>query len=307
MTESLLPLIDPDELIAKTKAEHKPVASVCLFSGGHDSTVLAHRCREHYDQLAFIDTGTALPGVRDFVETFARWIDKPVVILDSGTKFRDMVLGEGDQRRSCQPCEGTGLITLGSKGAPPPGRVCDSCGGSGRVAPLGFPGPAQHNRTYNQLKERRLRELRARLQEGHKRGARVLMMSGIRRAESARRRGRPEVSYHGSIVFCNPLIDWSGRMMLEYRTEHRLPESDVAALMHRSGECNCGSFAAPGEREMLRSMYPRWFEENIASLEREAEARGIPACRWGQRPEGGRPVAGGPLCSDCVQLEMDLP
>lgn len=275
---TLLPRVDADELVARVKAEHEPVATVCLFSGGHDSTVLAHRCRAHYDSLAFIDTGTAIPGVREFVETFATWIGKPLRILESGDAYRRLVLG------------------LHKKDPPPGWR------------PYGFPGPAGHNRAYNQIKERQLRVLRAELQDGHRRGARVLMLSGIRRAESQRRKSRPEVSFHGSIVFANPLIDWTAREMAAYRSDHALPESDVAALLHRSGECNCGSFAAPGERELLQQLWPAWFDATIASLEREAEQAGIGSCRWGERtiPDGADESDQAsqlwdaqPLCADC--------
>jgi hypothetical protein len=51
--------------------------SWCLFSGGHDPTVLAHRCRQQYQGLAFIDTGTAVTGVQEFVSEYADWIGKP--------------------------------------------------------------------------------------------------------------------------------------------------------------------------------------------------------------------------------------
>jgi 3'-phosphoadenosine 5'-phosphosulfate sulfotransferase (PAPS reductase)/FAD synthetase len=274
----LLPRVDPDELIDRAKIAHEPVATVCLFSGGHDSTVLAHRCRDHYEALAFIDTGTAIPGVREFVESYAEWLGKPLRILESGDAYRRLVLG------------------LHKENPPPEWR------------PYGFPGPAGHNRAYNQIKERQLRKLRADLQDGHRRGARVLMLSGIRRAESQRRKGRPEISFHGSIVFANPLIDWTAREMLAYRHDHGLPESEVAALLHRSGECNCGSFAAPGEREQLQALWPEWFDETIASLEREAEAAGIGSCRWGERtvidsadtPEDGLQLWNEqPLCADC--------
>jgi asparagine synthetase B (glutamine-hydrolysing) len=64
---------DPDKLIARAVGEHRPVAVWCLFSGGNDSTVLAHRCREHYQGLAFVDTGTAVPGVAEFVREYAEW------------------------------------------------------------------------------------------------------------------------------------------------------------------------------------------------------------------------------------------
>lgn len=250
---SIVERLAPEEVIERAVLENGPVASVALFSGGHDSTVLAHRCREFYGTLAYIDTGTAVPGVRRFVEEFAEWIDKPLVVLEAGSKYRDMVLGTGETAR--------------------PG-----------VPPLGFPGPAQHNRAYNRLKERQLRVLLKQLKAGYPRSARVLYLTGVRRAESERRKARMPITSEGSIVFANPLIDWTGDMMRAYREQHDLPESDVAALLHRSGECNCGSFAAPGEREMLESLYPEWFAETIGGLEEEARKRGIPACVWGKRP-----------------------
>lgn len=272
---SLLPLVDPDELVAIVRAEHSPVATVALFSGGHDSTVLAHRCRDHYDSLAFIDTGTAVPGVCEFVAEFAEWIGKPLRVLESGDAYRRLVLGLHKEN-------------------PPPGW-----------RPYGFPGPAGHNRAYNQLKERQLRVLRRELQEGHRRGAKVMFLTGVRRSESQRRKQRQPITFHGSIVFVNPLIDWTNAEMRAYRAEHAIPESEVAALLHRSGECNCGSFAAPGEREMLEALYPEWFETTIASLEREAETMGIRSCRWGERTSTETPADADALCTDCqLRLEM---
>jgi 3'-phosphoadenosine 5'-phosphosulfate sulfotransferase (PAPS reductase)/FAD synthetase len=260
---SILPSVDADELVARAKAEHRPIATVCLFSGGNDSAVLAHRCREHYDQLVFIDTGTAVPGVREFVESFAQWIDKPLWVYESGDAYRRMVLNPE----------------------------------------FGFPGPAQHGRAYTRLKERQTEVLLRDLKTGHPRSARALALTGLRRAESTRRKKRQPITRRGGLVFANPLIDWTNQDVRDHRTEHKLPESDVAALIHRSGECNCGAYAQPGEREMLRSLWPDWFETTIAGLEREAEAAGISACRWGERPGIGE---AGPMCSSCDWRQMDL-
>jgi hypothetical protein len=44
--------------------------------------------------------------------------------------------------------------------------------------------------------------------------------------------------------------------MREYIADQALPEMGVAALLHRAGECNCGSFAAPGERRDLAVLSP---------------------------------------------------
>jgi len=266
---SILPGIDPDELIAEAKREHIPIETVCLFSGGNDSTVLAHRCREHYDRLVFIDTGTAVPGVREFVESFAEWIGKSLTVHEAGDAFRRMVLGD------------TGPA-------------------------FGFPGPAQHGRAYTRIKERQLEAMLREAKAGRPRSARVLALTGVRRSESARRASRMPITRRSSLVFANPLIDWTNAAMRRYRVEHELPESDVAALIHRSGECNCGAFAEPGEREMLASLWPEWFEATIASLEREAETAGVPACRWGERPPDTTPGDVGPLCSSCEFRQMRL-
>lgn len=249
----------------------------CLFSGGNDSTVLAHRCRRHYDGLAFIDTGTAVPGVVEFVRDFARWVDKPLRILDAGDAYRKLVLG-GRVRRN---------------GAIDP--------------PLGFPGPAMHGRVYVALKETQLRTLLRESKVGHSRRARVLFLSGIRRAESRRRSSREPIDRlrKTSAVFVNPLLNWTDLDMLRYRRAHELPESDAAALMHRSGECNCGAFAsAERERGMLRALYPDFFAD-IEALEAEAEAAGIRWCRWGGYDRDGKRAtdrarqAPGLLCESC--------
>lgn len=276
----LLPGIDPDALIKEAILAHKPIASYCLFSGGHDSTVLAHRCKGLYDKLMHIDTGTAVPGVREYVQEYADWLDKPLTVYDAGDAFRRMVLER----------QGPNIDT-----------------------PLGFPGPAQHGRAYTRLKERQIEALVRDAKVGRSRMASVMLLTGKRRAESARRaKTTLGIDKRGGQLYVNPLIDWTAHDMRRYRAEHELPESPVAALLHRSGECNCGSFAATGEREMLQSLWPEWFERTIASLEREAESQGVAACRWGTRPDqtlleqiakdraAGLPEPDiGPMCSSC--------
>lgn len=267
--------VDPDELVAQARAEHRPVASFCLFSGGSDSTVVAHRCRDHYQELAWIDTGTALPGVEDFVVDFAMFLDKPLrIVRHDFDAYRLVVLGGEDWK----------------------GDVWEG---------LGFPGPANHGTCYNRLKERAIEALLRQAKVGHPRSARVMFLTGVRRAESARRAKRRPVNRKAGQVFVNPLIDWTNADMRAYRARYDLPESDVAALLHRSGECNCGAFAAPGDRDLLRSLFPDWWAERMAPLEAEAEARGKEFCRWGETRHREPAVAdAADLCSDC-QLRLD--
>jgi 3'-phosphoadenosine 5'-phosphosulfate sulfotransferase (PAPS reductase)/FAD synthetase len=274
----------PDEVIVRARSEHQPVAVWCLFSGGNDSTVLAHRCREHYQGLAWIDTGTAVPGVAKFVHEYAEWVGKPLRVLEAGDAFRVMVLGDlvwwarfitahaADPRLSIEAFIARDERLYGR-----------ASGGELGQVPHGFPGPGAHGRAYNRLKERRIMTLLRESKQGHPRSARVLFLSGIRRAESRRRAKREPINRlaRTSAVFANPLIDWSGEEMRRYRAEHRVPESPAAALLHRSGECNCGAFAkAQEERAMLKALYPEFFAE-IEALEAQAQAAGVRWCRWG--------------------------
>lgn len=137
--------------------------------------------------------------------------------------------------------------------------------------------------------------------------ARVLLLSGVRRAESRRCANRPAIDrLRGTAaVFVNPLISWTDLDMLRYRRRHRIPESDAAALMHQSGECNCGAFAsAAQERATLKALYPDFFA-GIEALETEAEAAGLRWCRWGGYDRDGNRATDGPrqapglLCEAC--------
>lgn len=266
---------EPETVVQDALDRYGPFKEVvCLFSGGNDSLVTAHRCADYFDTLIFVDTGTAVPGVREFVEKAAEWLDKPLRIYEAAPdEYRRIVLGGDDQR---------GVYKQ----------------------PLGFPGPMQHTRCYVNLKERAISRMLKEV-KGDDRKARVLALTGIRRAESARRSQREDITKRGSLVFCNPLIDWTGRDMLTYRTQNELIESDVAALLHRSGECNCGAFAAPGEREELKSLWPEWFDATIGTLEREAEAAGLPCHKWGSGRDLLKQEAAGPMCSDC-ELRFDI-
>lgn len=251
--------------------QHTVRKTFALFSGGNDSAVLVHWAQPYIDAAVYIDTGTALPGVREFVESFTARYEIPLLIYEAGDAYERMVLDPSQNR----------------------GRA------------YGFPGPGMHMRAYQRLKERQLR----RLIRDHKQefGDRIALLSGVRKAESARRMGWGEpINRQGATVWVNPLLHWSNEAMRAYREKFKLPESDVAALIHRSGECNCGAFAAPGEREMLASLYPE-FEKWISDLERRAEEANAVNCRWGKRPpmavhpDQGRldELASGPLCAGC--------
>ena len=176
------------------------------------------------------------------------------------------------------------------------------------VLERGFPGPAQHYKMFQRLKERSLRQIRNELVANpHKQ--RVVFLAGRRRDESGRRAHVPELERDGSIVWRSPLVHRTATDLRTYRTLNDVPRNEVADLLHMSGECLCGSFAAPGERELLAFMFPEDFAA-IAALEAEiADRDDIPAHRkrWGWGAAAGakrseratRAHRSGPLCSSC--------
>lgn len=167
----------------------------------------------------------------------------------------------------------------------------------------GMPGPGVHLWCYVRLKERRVDELVSD-HKTHWRD-RIMLLSGARRAESQQRMGSAlPVDRDGAQVWVNPLIDWSDFDVREYVAKHQLPQSEVAALIHRSGECNCLAFPSDGEREMLKSLWPDWFEEKIGWLERELKAAGHRYWKLGM-PRGREGFAGR-LCASCPsQLSLE--
>lgn len=179
----------------------------------------------------------------------------------------------------------------------------------------GLPGPGMHNIVYQRLKERAIEALWAEHRTG-RRGERWILLSGIRRAESPRRKLRKEaVERKKTRVFVKPLFDWTNEETRRYRLDHDLPVNPVAANLHMSGECLCGAMAdqddARGERAAIRFFYPE-FDAWLSSIEEDARALGLPYPEWGvRRPDSPSDDDGGDLCTSCAfrqeRLTLDPP
>lgn len=253
---------------------------VILFSGGNDSTTLAHLFRDRATHAAHANTGIGIEQTRQFVRDTCKEWGLPLIekYPPAGEGYRDLVLGE------CLAKAGPG------KGTP--------------VWTKGFPGPAAHWLMYQRLKERALRQVRNDLVT-NPRKERVIFLAGRRAPESGRRSARfrsgqlVPVERNGSIVWASPLISWTKLDLNAYRRRFPdVPRNEVADLLHMSGECLCGAFAKPGELDEIADWFPEVAQE-IRDLEAEAEARDLPHCRWGWGGGKEKPSKSGPLCSSC--------
>lgn len=253
-------------------------ATVVLFSGGNDSTTLAHLFRHDVDYAAHANTTVGIEETREFVRN---------------------------------TCEEWGLTLLERK----PPKESDYY--RSLVLAHGFPGPAMHFKMFQRLKERALRQVQRELVTNPRR-ERVVFLGGIRRAESARRRNREEMHRDGSVVWVSPIINWTKLDLNTYRLmAGDVPRNRASDLIHMSGECLCGSFAAPGEREEIDRWFPVALDEvrELEALIRDRDD--IPDHRktwgWGADPTkkalDGAPSKTGLLCSACddrFQSALDL-
>lgn len=255
------------------------VAAVCvLYSGGNDSTVLAHLFKSEAHYAIHANTTIGIEQTREFVRN---------------------------------TCEEWGLTLIERK----PPREADHF--RSLVLDQGFPGPGHHFKMFQRLKERVLRDVRGELVT-NPRSERVIFLAGRRRAESQRRASIPEMERQGSVVYVSPLTHWTKPDLTTYRLMCAadelpggpVPVNEVSDLIHMSGECLCGSFASAGEREELTFWFPVVMAE-IAALEAEiADRDDIPEHRktwgWGADPEvlkrsRSKPSKTGILCSSCDQ------
>lgn len=251
-------------------ADGRAVAGlVVLFSGGNDSTTLAHMFKDTATHAAHANTTVGVEQTRDFVR---------------------------------KTCESWGLPLIEKK----PPREQDHY--RALVLDRGFPGPAHHWKMFQRLKERALIEVRREL-VSNPRKERVVFIAGRRRMESKRRARIVATERIGSIVWVSPLVNWTKLDMQTYRSMMGdVPRNEVSDIIHMSGECLCGAFASPGEREEVEFWFPAAFEE-IRELEGLLKDReDIPEHQkvwgWTQYPELAKASRqkkskSGRLCSSC--------
>ena len=251
---------------------HTMTAAIVLFSGGNDSTVLAHLMRHEASHFAHCNTTIGVEETRQFVRDVAADWHMPLIeeTPDPGDRYADL------------------------------------------VAERGFPGPGQHFKMYQRLKERSLRKIRRRF-VADPLTERVLFIAGRRRDESERRKNIPEHEREGSIVWVSPLANWTDADMKAYREANPdVPRNEVTDHLHMSGECLCGAFAKKGEYDLLRLFYPTVADE-LDRLSQLAQENGAPPerCRWGWGAYRDEATVDpnqmtfdlGPLCSSCEWKE----
>jgi 3'-phosphoadenosine 5'-phosphosulfate sulfotransferase (PAPS reductase)/FAD synthetase len=231
-----------DEISILKKAFTYPVrASFVGFSGGDDSLATTHYLMNNVPGLKVlhINTGIGIEATRRFVRS---------TCADYGWPLLEV--------RAKEDC----------------GQDYDEL-----VMKFGFPGPSFHRVMYNHLKDRAI----AHVVREHKVDSsdKVMFLTGIRRDESLRRMrysGR-EIHSRGAQLWVSPLYNRSKADFMNYIKLHGIKRSPVSEVLGMSGECLCGSFAHPGEKQLIKIVCPETFRR-IECLERRVKEAGF---NWG--------------------------
>ena len=251
--------------------KYKPVAIFAGFSGGNDSIVATHfACTEFGAAAMHANTMIGVEKSREharktaarfgwqFVEELAKACGPPKKRKD-GSPFDQSVLPTGKWQDGNTTYE----------------EYCFN---------FGMPGPGQHGRMYQSLKERSFAKIKKEAKKGRKKTDCVMFVTGIRRDESAIRAGynRDTQKVPGT-VWVSPFY-WHNKAYFElYRQEFGLPRNPVTDVINISGECLCGTMGTRDELDLIEKIEPQT-RQYIEGLEARCESLGLP-CKWATKPE----------------------
>jgi 3'-phosphoadenosine 5'-phosphosulfate sulfotransferase (PAPS reductase)/FAD synthetase len=250
--------------------EHNPVAIFAGFSGGNDSIVVTHFACEEFGAVA-IHANTMI-GVEKSREHARKTAAK------YGWQFlekQSIAKGPPKKRKDGSVFDPAIL---------PTGKWQDgNTAYEEFVFNFGMPGPGQHPRMYQILKERIFEAFRREAKSSGSRKDKVMFVSGVRHDESAIRAGYKEtVKKVGSSIWVQPFY-WQTKLDFElYRQEFGLPRNPVTDVIGISGECLCGTMGTRSELDLIEKVEPQ-ARHYIEKLESRCESLGLP-CKWATRP-----------------------
>jgi 3'-phosphoadenosine 5'-phosphosulfate sulfotransferase (PAPS reductase)/FAD synthetase len=240
--------------------ERRVAAEVILFSGGNDSTVLAHLMRGRADYAAHCNTTIGIEQTRQFVrDTCSAW---GLELLEriAPISYRELVIGHG---------------------FPGPGHHFKMYQRL-KERPM---------RLIRQELVKDPRRERVVFIAGRRRSESA-RRTGIPLADRV-----GSIVFTSPLAMWTSLDMNTYRLI--HRDSDPVPVNEVSELLHMSGECLCGSFAKENELEEIRLWFPDVAQE-IDEIRVEVRAAGhkYPRDTWGNRA-GAATTKTGMLCSSC--------
>ncbi len=216
------PALPSTEIIRNALASYQPTHIVAMVSGGRDSAAAYGAAEEMglpVDLILHGNTRTGIPQTTEFVTDYYGSRRPDFAVADAGDAYERYVMRKGFF-------------------------------GKGRRA---------HNFSYRILKADPFRAAISRLIRQRKRGVRVMLLNGARKAESENRRQNlaPTRLDKGNL-WVNIIHDWTADDRDRYLASREIPINPVTQALCRSGECMCGTMQSVGDRIEASALYPAW-------------------------------------------------
>ncbi len=254
----------PEQITAAAICSFSPRKVFVGFSGGFDSLVTTHWMMNHVPgcEVFHANTGIGIERTRRYVRETCERYGWPLTEI-----------------RAKEDC----------------GQDYDAL-----VVEHGFPGPGHHYKMFQRLKERCAEKLLARNKA--KRSDCVMLATGIRQDESARRSGYhyTVIDFRWSLMWVNPFYYKPRSWFSDYIREHKLEQNPVSLTLGMSGECLCGAYAHPGELALVKIACPETYDR-IKALEQRVFDAGH-SWGWEQSPPRASKSKAGkfmPMCLGC--------
>jgi 3'-phosphoadenosine 5'-phosphosulfate sulfotransferase (PAPS reductase)/FAD synthetase len=251
-------------------SQNHTVAGICiLYSGGNDSTVLAHLMRKRATHAVHANTTIGIEATRQFVrDTTAMWgLPLLEVFPGPGNTYRELVLEQG------------------------------------------FPGPGHHFKMFQRLKERGLRDARRQLVKNPRKERVVFVAGRRRTESGRRTNVPEAERVDSTVWSSPMVDWTKADLNQYRIDHPDCPTNDTTKLIHMSGECLCGSFAKQHELTEIAFWFPEVAAEIRALEDMIKDDPTIPEYRkkwgWGGDPEVlalsrfKRKSQVGRLCTSC--------
>ena len=238
-----------------------------LFSGGNDSTILAHMMRHRVEYAVHANTTIGIEDTRQFVRDTCQAWGLELLERTAPMPYRDWVLKRG--------FPGPALHYIMFQ------KLKERCLEQVR------------NELVSNPRRERVLFIAGRRRDESKRRQNIPLYE------------RDGSIIWASPIAMWTKEDMVVYRALAARDGDPVPFNTVSDALGMSGECLCGAFAQEGELDRIRLWYPDTAAE-IEQLEAEVRAAGIkePFCRWGHGK--GKPTEKtGRLCVSC-DLQLDL-
>ena len=254
MTQILLPGLETQtdlqtkiemgrEIINQAIAQYNPYAIVMMFSGGDDSLTAYYLSRYlNIPATHFLHgvTNTGIAETTDFARMTGGQSGLKYIEANARNAFDDYVLRKGFF-------------------------------GIGHMA---------HESAYHVLKSEHFKKtLSKHIRQGVE-GRKIILLTGARKEESQNRKmmlAQP-IRPDGPNIWVSFIQDWTKLDCLEFLDGRK--RNPVTEILHRSGECLCGTMQSLETRKEVSFWFPYW-GKRIDDLEKETCKRGF-CWGWGQ-------------------------